>query len=111
MTNATQTKSLVKAAKAVAKSSGMKKPAANKKPAAKAKPAKSTPAVFTTVELAAELKMQPKTLRARIRRHVQAGNDEWVKLMKAVEGKKLSHQFADNKTTRGKVMSLLNVEA
>lgn len=55
---------------------------------------------FTTVELAAQHDMQPKTLRARIRRNI----DAWEPLFK--DGVK--HVFADNKTTRAKVEALLS---
>lgn len=44
-----------------------RKPAAKATAKAKAKP--TTPTTFTTVELAAAHSMQPKTLRARIRRN------------------------------------------
>lgn len=55
---------------------------------------------FTTVELAAQHDMQPKTLRARIRRNIE----QWEPLFK--DGVK--HVFADNKTTRAKVEALLS---
>ena len=54
---------------------------------------------FTTVELAAEQNIQAKTLRARIRRNI----DAWSPLF--ADGVK--HVFKDNKTTRAKIEQLL----
>lgn len=54
---------------------------------------------FTTVDLAAEHKMNPKTLRARIRRNI----DKWQALFK--DGTK--HVFPDNAATRKAVEALL----
>lgn len=94
MTNTVEA-TTVPAAKAKAK----RKPATKRKakPAAKAKP---TGATFTTVELAAEQGINPKTLRARIRRNL----DNWEPLF--ADGQK--HVFPDNKTTRAKVAALLD---
>ncbi len=55
---------------------------------------------FTTVDIAKEHGINPKTLRARIRRNI----DTWEQLFK--DGGK--HVFADNKTTRGKIDALLS---
>ncbi len=70
----------------------------------KSTPAKETKApakgnTFTTVDLAEEHGINPKTLRAKIRRNL----DKWEPLFK--DGEK--HVFADNKTTRKKVEALL----
>jgi len=55
---------------------------------------------ITSVEIAKEYKMNAKTLRARIRRNL----DDWKSLF--VKGER--HVFADNKTTRAKIKSLLS---
>lgn len=63
---------------------------------------------FTTCDLAKERGEQSKTLRAKIRRRIKAGQREWEKLMIAVDGKKgLSHTFKDNATTRKQIKALL----
>lgn len=68
------------------------------------KSAPSTPVAmgntFTTVDLAAQHGINPKTLRARIRRNI----DRWSPLFK--DGEK--HVFADNATTRKAVAALLD---
>lgn len=85
---------------AAVKKPARKKPAA-KKPAAKPTPKpKPTPRTFTSVDLATEHKMNPKTLRARIRRNI----DKWAPLF--IDGEK--HVFPDNATTRKAVLALLN---
>lgn len=76
-----------------------RKSAARKRVVKKATPKPAAGNTFTTVQLAAERDMQPKTLRARIRRHL----DKWEPLF--VQGKR--HVFADNKTTRAKIDALL----
>ena len=57
-------------------------------------------ATFTSVDLAAEQGINAKTLRARIRRNI----DAWKPLF--VGGKQ--HTFADNAATRKAVAALLN---
>lgn len=54
---------------------------------------------FTTVDIATERDISPKTLRARIRRNIEC----WEPLFK--DGKR--HVFADNVTTRKAVAALL----
>lgn len=55
--------------------------------------------IVTTVQIAAEQGVNPKTLRARIRRNMEA----WEPLFK--DG--IKHMFPDNKTTRAKIDALL----
>lgn len=57
------------------------------------------PGTITTVDIAKEHDMSPKTLRARIRRNI----DKWQSLF--VDGQR--HVFKDNKTTRAKIDALL----
>ena len=54
---------------------------------------------FTTVDLANEQGVNPKTLRARIRRNING----WEPLF--IDGQR--HVFKDNKTTRAKVEALM----
>lgn len=75
------------------------KPKPASKPKAAAPKAKATGNTFTTVDLAREQGIEAKTLRARIRRNI----DAWQPLFK--DGAK--HTFADNKTTRTAVAKLL----
>ena len=74
-----------------------KTPAKVKATATKAQRAAGT---ITTVDIATEQGVSAKTLRARIRRNI----DDWAPLFKAGE----KHVFADNKTTRNKIMALLS---
>lgn len=76
-----------------------RKPAPKAKPTQKTKAAPKTPAVFTTVELAKELGMNPKTLRYRMRRNIE----KWTPLF--ADGKR--HVFKNNKTIRNKAYALL----
>lgn len=86
----------------------LKKPAASKKPASKKPAANKAPAakkpvvgnVITSAEIAAEQGISAKTLRARIRRNI----DAWAPLFK--DGEK--HVFANNKATRSKITALLS---
>ena len=55
---------------------------------------------ITTVDIAAAHKINPKTLRARIRRNI----DIWSPPFK----NGVMHVFADNKTTRNKIDALLS---
>ena len=91
-----------KAPAAKRKAPAKKAPA--KKPAAKAKPtvtkAQRAAGTITTVDIAEEQGISAKTLRARIRRNI----DAWEPLFKAGE----KHVFADNKTTRNKITALLS---
>jgi uncharacterized protein YjcR len=67
------------------------------------KPAAATtkkPKTFTSVDIAREYNINPKTLRARIRRNI----DKWSPLFANDE----RHVFVDNATTRKKVAALLN---
>ena len=66
----------------------------------KAPKAKASGNTFTTVDLAAEHDINPKTLRARIRRNI----DKWEPLF--ADGAK--HVFKDNVTTRKAVAALLD---
>lgn len=87
-----------------AKAPAAKAPAAKGKPRGTAKApttAKQRAAgITTTAEIAAEQGISAKTLRARIRRNI----DAWAPLFK--DGEK--HVFADNKTTRNKIAALLS---
>lgn len=88
--------------KALTPTKAPRKPAASKakaptKPKAPKAKAGNT---FTTVDLAKEHDINPKTLRARIRRNL----DKWAPLFK--DGEK--HVFADNATTRKAVAALLD---
>lgn len=74
--------------------------ASTKKAAAASKTKRAGTNTFTTVEIAAEQGISAKTLRARIRRNI----DAWEPLFK--DGTK--HVFADNKTTRNKITALLS---
>lgn len=74
-----------------------KAPAKVKATATKAQRAAGT---ITTVDIATEQGISAKTLRARIRRNI----DAWEPLFK--DGEK--HVFADNKTTRNKITALLS---
>ena len=67
----------------------------------KAKPVKRAAGggTFTTVDIAKQYKMQPKTLRARIRRNINL----WQPLFK--DGQR--HVFADNKSTHDKIKEIL----
>jgi uncharacterized UBP type Zn finger protein len=58
------------------------------------------PKTFTSVDIAREYNINPKTLRARIRRNI----DKWSPLFANDE----RHVFVDNATTRKKVAALLN---
>lgn len=89
----------VAAAKATKKPTTKKSPASKKAAPAKKPAAAKAANTFTTVELAAEKGVNPKTLRARIRRNI----DDWTPLFKNGE----KHVFADNKTTRAKIDALL----
>jgi hypothetical protein len=73
------------------------KRASNAKPATKRAANAKT---FTSVDLAREHNINPKTLRARIRRNI----DKWEPLFKD----NTRHVFADNATTRKRVEALLN---
>jgi hypothetical protein len=75
------------------------KRAAKTKPATNAK-TKRAAKTFTSVDLAREHNINPKTLRARIRRNI----DKWEPLFKD----NTRHVFADNATTRKRVEALLN---
>jgi uncharacterized protein YjcR len=94
-------------AEKIARTTPTKKPAAatTKKPAAAKtkKPAAAKtkkPKTFTSVDIAREYNINPKTLRARIRRNI----DKWSPLFANDE----RHVFVDNATTRKKVAALLN---
>jgi len=63
------------------------------------KPKTRAKGTFTTVDLATQHKINPKSLRARIRRNL----DAWAPLFK--EGER--HVFADNKTTHKKCDALI----
>lgn len=64
--------------------------------------------VFTTSELAKEMNTPSKTLRARIRRQIKAGEERWAKLMlPSQEEGQLSHTFKDNATTRKAIAEIL----
>ena len=96
-----------KGTKAVAKA--MKPADASPKAAAKvtvAKPAVAPKAksgnTFTSVDIATEHGISAKTLRARIRRHI----DLWAPLFKDGE----RHVYADNAATRKAIAALLKVE-
>jgi hypothetical protein len=66
-----------------------------------AKPAtKRAAKTFTSVDLAREHNINPKTLRARIRRNIE----KWEPLFHD----NTRHVFADNATTRKRVEALLN---
>jgi hypothetical protein len=79
-----------------AKTKRATKRAAKTKPATNAKRAAKT---FTSVDLAREHNINPKTLRARIRRNIE----KWEPLFHD----NTRHVFADNATTRKRVEALL----
>lgn len=68
------------------------------KPKQKQKPTKINK-TLTTVEIAKDRGLNPKSLRARIRRNI----DAWEPLF--LDGKR--HVFKNNKTIRGKIEKLL----
>lgn len=84
------------AKKAPAKKAAPAKAKAKKKAKKKAKRA----ATITTVDIATEQGISAKTLRARIRRNI----DAWEPLFK----NGVKHVYADNKTTRNKITALLS---
>jgi hypothetical protein len=96
-TDATIAEKIARTTPTKTKRATTKKPAAatTKKPAAAKKPK-----TFTSVDIAREYNINPKTLRARIRRNI----DKWSPLFANDE----RHVFVDNATTRKKVAALLN---
>ncbi|RMH22105.1 MAG: hypothetical protein D6698_01730 [Gammaproteobacteria bacterium] len=102
MTTTTKTKRAAAATSKAQKTTKAQRGKAKRAPAAAtSKATKAKPAgTFTTVELAAERGINPKTLRSRIRRNI----DQWEPLFK--DG--VRHMFPDNKTTRAKIEALLS---
>lgn len=68
--------------------------------ARRAAPAKRETKTFRAVDLAREMNISPKTLRARIRRNI----DKFAPLFH----NNVKHTFADNAKTRAAVKSLLS---